>query len=139
MNRRTTITHEFVEHIPPVLEEGKLYISIPFTTAAHRCFCGCGMEVITPLTPTDWALIFDGETVSLDPSVGNWGFPCQSHYWIDRNKIVWARRWTREEIEAGRAEDRLAKQAFFEPGSGHERRPRRRWLGARPDREQRND
>lgn len=139
MNRRTTITHEFVEHIPPTLEEEKLYISISFATAAHRGFCGCGMEVVTPLTPTDWALIFDGETVSLDPSIGNWSFPCQSHYWIERNAVIWARRWSQEEIEAGRADDRHAKRTFFEPRSKDQPYSRRRWFGGLADRDQRRD
>jgi len=43
-----------------------------------------------PLGPTDWKLTFDGESVSLYPSVGNWNFPCQSHYWIQENKVRWA-------------------------------------------------
>jgi len=34
--------------------------------------------VVTPLSPTGWSLIFDGETVSLYPSIGNWNFPCRS-------------------------------------------------------------
>jgi Family of unknown function (DUF6527) len=109
MNSRETIRHEFVEFIPDALEEGALYVSIPYTTAAHLCACGCGHEVVTPLSPTDWQLIFDGETVSLKPSIGNWSFPCQSHYWIERNHIRWAPRWSREQIDAGREHDRLAK------------------------------
>ncbi|MFC4855982.1 DUF6527 family protein [Actinophytocola glycyrrhizae] len=24
---------------------------------------------------------FNGETVSLSPSIGNWSFPCRSHYY----------------------------------------------------------
>jgi hypothetical protein len=115
MKRVTALIHEFVEYIPRELEDGKLYVSIAFATAAHKCCCGCGSEVVTPLSPTDWSLIFDGETVSLDPSIGNWSFKCQSHYWIRRNRVDWARRWSRREIEAGRAHDRLAKQEYFEP------------------------
>src|SRR5437867_1481862 len=115
MKRITVLNHEFVEYIPKELEDGKLYVSITFATAAHKCCCGCGQEVVTPLSPTDWALIFDGERVSLDPSIGNWSFKCQSHYWIRRNRVEWARRWSGREIEAGRAHDRLAKQRYFEP------------------------
>ena len=115
MKHVTVLTHEFVEFVPENLEEGKLYVSVAFATAAHKCCCGCGREVVTPLSPTDWSLIFDGETVSLDPSIGNWSFKCQSHYWIRRNRVEWARRWSRREIEAGRAHDRQAKQEYFEP------------------------
>jgi hypothetical protein len=104
--KQTALKHEFVEYIPDVLQDGRLYISIRFATAVHKCCCGCGHEVVTPLSPRDWKLIFDGETVSLDPSIGNWSFPCQSHYWIRRNRIVSARRWTKNEIDAARADER---------------------------------
>ncbi len=89
-----TINHEFVDYIPDAIKEGTVYVCVPFATVVHRCCCGCGNEVVTPLSPTDWKLIFDGQSISLDPSVGNWSFPCQSHYWIRRNKVVWARRWS---------------------------------------------
>jgi hypothetical protein len=108
-----SISHEFVEFIPPNLKEGTIYVSIPFATAVHKCFCGCGQEVVTPLSPTDWKLIFDGVTVSLDPSIGNWSFNCQSHYWIKRNKAIWAHRWSEDEINAGRIHDRSAKEEYF--------------------------
>jgi hypothetical protein len=116
--RRTSLRHEFVRHIPESLEEGVLYISIEFATAMHKCFCGCGAEVATPLAPTQWKLIFDGETVSLDPSVGNWSYDCKSHYWIDRNRIVWARRWSRSEIECVRERERREKEEYFSGSSG---------------------
>jgi hypothetical protein len=111
---KTVLTYEFVESFPRELKEGMIYISIPFATAGHKCCCGCGREVITPLSPRDWSLIFDGQTVSLDPSIGNWSFPCQSHYWITRNEVRWARRWSQKEIHRGRKRDRLAKERFFE-------------------------
>ena len=68
------VRHEFVEFIPSTLNDGVLYISIPYATAVHKCCCGCGEKVVTPLTPTDWSLTFDGLTASLSPSIGNWGF-----------------------------------------------------------------
>jgi hypothetical protein len=111
--RRASLRHEFVRHIPERLEEGVLYISVEFATAMHKCFCGCGAEVATPLAPTQWKLIFDGETVSLDPSVGNWSYDCKSHYWIDRDRIVWARRWSEAEIERVRERERQEKEEYF--------------------------
>ena len=87
------ITHKFVDFIPEQIEEGILYVSIEYCTAIHKCVCGCGNEVVTPLSPTDWELIFDGKTVSLNPSIGNWNFECKSHYFITRNKIRHAKRW----------------------------------------------
>lgn len=116
MTRMTSVTHEFVEYIPEELTDGTIYVSIPFATAAHNCFCGCGRKVVTPLTPTDWRLVFDGDTVSLDPSIGNWSLPCQSHYWIVRNKVRWAGRWSKERVEAARSSDLELKEHYFSPG-----------------------
>ncbi len=112
------LTHEFVEFIPTELRDGILYVSVAYATATHRCCCGCGSEVVTPLTPTDWKMIFDGQTVSLDPSIGNWSFPCRSHYWVRRNRVRWAGSWSREEVEVGRARDRAAKARQFEADAG---------------------
>src|SRR6266581_997642 len=114
MTARRSLRHDFVDAIPDILDEGVLYASIKFATAIHLCCCGCRSEVVTPLSPTDWSLTFDGESVSLRPSIGNWSFPCQSHYWITRNKVAWARRWSQKEIERGRQRDRGAKQTYFE-------------------------
>jgi hypothetical protein len=105
-----SLGHEFVEFVPERLDEGVLYVSIEYATAAHKCACGCGNEVFTPLSPTDWSLIFDGDTVSLTPSIGNWSFECQSHYWVERSRIRWAPRWSKEQINQGRELDTLAKE-----------------------------
>jgi Family of unknown function (DUF6527) len=113
MNQEIVLRHEFVEFIPEELEQGTIYVSIRFATVSHLCCCGCGSKVVTPLRPTDWKLIFDGKTISLDPSIGNWSFACKSHYWIKRNKVVWAWQWSQEEIAAGRAHDSLAKEEYF--------------------------
>lgn len=114
MKRELMLTHKFVEYIPDKLENLTIYVSMAFATAAHKCCCGCGNEVITPLSPTDWKLIFDGQSISLDPSIGNWSYPCQSHYWIKRNRVKWAPRWSQKEINAGRAYDALAKDRYFD-------------------------
>jgi|SRR5271154_863253 len=71
-------------------------------------------RIVTPLSPTDWKLIFNGKTISLDPSIGNWGFECQSHYWIRNNRVRWAAQWSPEEIAAGRAHERFAKERYFD-------------------------
>ena len=105
--------HRFVEIIPDTIEDGVLYISLKYCTAIHKCVCGCGNEVVTPISPTDWKLIFDGKTVSLSPSIGNWNFNCQSHYWIKRNEIVYAREWDKEEIQFGRTNDEKRKAKYY--------------------------
>jgi hypothetical protein len=48
--------HKFVEFIPDELDTGVLYISTTYATVVHKCCCGCGNEVVTPLTPNDWQL-----------------------------------------------------------------------------------
>lgn len=106
---RASYTHEFVTAFPDQLGEGVLYVSVEFGTAAHRCFCGCGQEVYTRFSPRDWAMTFDGESVSIWPSIGNWSFPCQSHYVLKKGQVQWADRWSREMIEWGRAADRDRK------------------------------
>ncbi|MDB6026069.1 MAG: hypothetical protein JWM68_2292 [Verrucomicrobiales bacterium] len=86
-------SHKFVEFMPEKLEPGVIYVSLRFALVSHQCACGCGEEVVTPLSPKDWQLIFNGETISLYPSIGNWKFQCGSHYWIDQNRAVWASKW----------------------------------------------
>lgn len=108
-----TLTPKFVQRFPETLVDGELYVAMEYGTAAHNCCCGCGRKVVTPFGPTDWKLVYDGDTISLYPSIGNWSFPCQSHYWIRANKIRWAPRWSREEIEANRVRDRLRKDRYF--------------------------
>jgi Family of unknown function (DUF6527) len=107
------IKHEFVEFIPKVRQEGVLYVSIPYATAVHNCFCGCGLKVVTPISPVGWKLTFDGETVSLFPSIGSWSFPCRSHYFIRGDKAVWAEDMSSEDIEWDRARDRRARDLHF--------------------------
>ena len=103
MTRLKYLKHEFVTYIPEALDEGMLYVSIPFGTIVHQCCCGCGNEVVTPLDPDGWKMTFDGKAISLSPSIGNWGLDCQSHYWISRNKVCWARYRTVEARVSGRA------------------------------------
>jgi hypothetical protein len=116
MRQEKLLRHEFVEFIPDSehMEEQTLYVSMHFATVIHKCCCGCGKEVVTPLSPTDWKLIFDGKTISLDPSIGNWSFECQSHYWIRGSTVKWAQHWSWEEIATGRALDRFAKEIYFD-------------------------
>ncbi|WP_212750977.1 DUF6527 family protein [Pseudoalteromonas ruthenica] len=81
--------HKFVEFVPESVQPNTLYVSLEYGTAVHKCCCGCGEEVVTPLSPSDWKLIFDGESVSLMPSIGNWSFNCRSHYFIKNSNVAW--------------------------------------------------
>ena len=107
------LVHKFVKNIPDRLEDGVIYVSIEYATAIHKCCCGCGNEVVTPFSPTDWKITFDGKTISLYPSIGNWGLACQSHYWIVNNRVKWASRWSKEEIEFGRSNEKKDKDIYY--------------------------
>ncbi len=100
------ITPQFVELIPPEIQDGVLYISEKYAMAIHKCCCGCGMKVATSLTPARWQLRRDGDLVTLYPSIGNWDFPCRSHYWIRRNRVVWSGSMTQQEIRRVKERDR---------------------------------
>jgi hypothetical protein len=113
MKPDAVLAFEFVEFIPDDLQERTLYISIPHCTSVHRCCCGCGREVVTPISPTGWQLIFDGKTVSLYPSIGSWSLPCQSHYFITKNKVVWHRKWSEKQIEKGREGEAIARERYY--------------------------
>ena len=111
--RVARLAHRFVKHIPEVLDPGVLYVSMEYGTAAHSCCCGCSAEVITPITPTDWAMTFNGEAVSLWPSVGNWTLKCQSHYFIELGKVIEAAPWSDEMIEGARRHERSLKAQHY--------------------------
>lgn len=106
----------FVEFIPERLEPGRLYVSMEYGAVAHLCACGCDSKVNTPLTPTDWKLTYDGEAVTLTPSIGSWSLPCRSHYFVTANRIRWAEAWSDEQVRLNRASDQRAKQKYYEAG-----------------------
>lgn len=125
---------EFVQHLPDSLNEGVLYISEEFATAGHRCCCGCGEEVITPLNPAQWQLSKAGVGVSLYPSVGNWKFACRSHYWIKNGRVIEAGQMSEAAIDRVKKRDRKDKDAYIQ--SLNSAKPKHsilrrllRWLG----------
>lgn len=79
----------YVESIPEVIDDSKLYISETYGHITHKCLCGCGLKVEIPIQPewTDgWQLIkHDDGRISITPSISNYQFPCKSHYIITKN------------------------------------------------------
>lgn len=108
-----SITPIFVEFVPDKVEAGKLYISEQYGTAIHTCCCGCGEEVVTPLRPDRWQLIKNGGLVSLSPSIGNWDYACQSHYFIRDNRIVWAGKMSQQQIAKVQQRDNAATRLYI--------------------------
>jgi len=108
------VRHEFIALLPEKVEEGVLYVSLQYKNMVHLCFCGCGNQIVTPLSPTGWSMTFDGRSVSIYPSVGSWKLPCRSHYWIRKGLVEWAPDWADEMVEAGLANDRAAKCDYYQ-------------------------
>jgi hypothetical protein len=104
---------EYVEFMPRTIEQGVIYVSKKFKTATHLCCCGCGTKIVTPLRETEYRLREKDGQVSLSPSIGNWNHPCQSHYWIRNNDVIWAGAMSQAAIDRGRALDDDLKDAYF--------------------------
>jgi hypothetical protein len=113
MRSETEIEPVFVETFPDTLETAKLYVSIPHCVAAHSCACGCGEPVFTPISPVGWSIQFNGESISLYPSIGNWSLPCRSHYWIRNNRVEWSYRFNERDIKAVKERDLLSRERYF--------------------------
>lgn len=109
-----TIRPVFVESIPDRIDEGVLYISERYKTAIHKCCCGCGEDVVTPLSPADWAVRRSGNSVTLHPSIGNWSFSCRSHYWIRANRVIAAAAMSERQILAVKRRDGADKAAYIQ-------------------------
>ena len=86
----TTFDLELVHRVPEVPQSGILYACFDCNVIVHLCACGCGEKVVLPIDPDCWKVEYDGESLSLHPSIGNFQYPCKSHYWIRKNKVVWA-------------------------------------------------
>ncbi len=91
MNRIDYFEPYFCDSIPSELAPGVLYISMNGRLAMHLCPCGCGEVVVTSFAPGHWKLYFDGESVGMSPSIGNYNFKCQSHYFIRNNRVKWCK------------------------------------------------
>lgn len=86
---------EFVATRPEVIEDGTLYILPHYNCAIHKCMCGCGEIVVTPIDDTYgktsgfWGWSYNGRSASLAPSVGNFQFECRSHYFLQNGNVRW--------------------------------------------------
>jgi hypothetical protein len=94
MKRLDSLLPEFVDKIPDVITHGILYVCEKDNMSMHKCPCGCGVQIGTPIrsgfTNDNGKCTF----TSLNGSnlfFGN--FDCtRSHhpeYYITENKIQW--------------------------------------------------
>ena len=109
----TKLDHIFIDTVPDELDEGILYISLKYRVIIHSCCCGCKNKVVTPLSPARWKMTFDGKTITLYPSIGNWNSECQSHYWINKSEVELARKWSNEKIIKGKAYEREKREEYY--------------------------
>lgn len=108
-------TLSVVRRVPEQLEYGILYVCFECNVVVHLCACGCGEKVVLPLSPSCWSLEYDGESVSMGLSIGNYQMPCRSHYWIRHNKVLWVKD----------ADTRTGRQ---NTNTGIQAKPHRRWF-----------
>ena len=93
--KTTELIPVYINLLPEIIEEGKVFISKEYGVAIHLCACGCGEKTVMDLKPhwrDGWTLIENPDgTVSFSPSVGNFAGqnPYHAHYFIVNNKIVW--------------------------------------------------
>lgn len=81
---------EFVDTIPKTINEGILYICVNCNVIVHKCACGCGEKTVTPLDKNNgWIMKYDGQSVTLRPSIGNFNINCKSHYFITESRVDW--------------------------------------------------
>ena len=72
---------------PFAIEKGLVKAREPIT--AVRIYNTNTSKVIIEEVPcVNQSVKYDGETVSLSPSIGNFQFPCKSHYWIRENRVI---------------------------------------------------
>lgn len=85
--RKVEVIPVFVEFIPPKEEmlEAHIYISQVYETSIHLCLCGCKNQTVLPFSKGWWDMTINNEKVSFSPSIGNFQFPCNSHYIITNN------------------------------------------------------
>tara|TARA_R110002110_G_scaffold383342_1_gene594819 strand:+ start:475 stop:897 length:423 start_codon:yes stop_codon:yes gene_type:complete len=102
------------ELIPNKLSSGTLYVSKKYQTAVHLCCCGCKEEVVTPLSAVDWTFTIKQGGPSLSPSIGNWSFPCRSHYWVIGGRVQWAGDMSKTRIKKIQEADRQLKNSYIQ-------------------------
>ena len=101
-----TIEFKFMDDLPQneEMEENIIYVSLGDDTSKHLCMCGCKSVIVTPISPVEWQIIYNGK-YSLQPSIGNWQLYCKSHYWIKDEKVIWASKFSEEKIEKVKEQD----------------------------------
>lgn len=86
-----TVQHVELLKEDHIFEPGVVYVSLEYKTSIHSCLCGCGNEVVMPIdcitdgVDMGWTFTEKDGKASFTPSVGNYQFPCKSHYIMTDN------------------------------------------------------
>lgn len=113
--RQHDFVTQFVSRVPTTLEPGTLYICLECNVVIHLCPCGCGEKVVLPIAPDQWHFNYDGEGVTLSPSIGNFQFPCRSHYFIRNNRVI----WVPEDYSSSHKPQKKKKRHFWQHWRDH--------------------
>lgn len=86
-----TVTAVHVARLPDVddMKQGTVYICDEFLVTSHLCCCGCGERVVMSIDPLGWRYGEKDGKPTFAPSIGNFCFPCKSHYFIRNGEVVW--------------------------------------------------
>lgn len=130
MSRITEITYTFVDSAPETLRPGTMYISTMYRAIVHLCLCGCRERVVLNLDSRSdsWRFTYDGRSITIDPSVGNIGLPCRSHYIVRKNGVRWLPPLL--DVDPNVALELGSHQEGYRGGSRPKWLPR--WLARRP-------
>lgn len=115
MHDKQRLTPIFVKAIPDLenLKQGNLYISMKYGVVVNYCPCGCGDLSEFTLAPERWWLAYNGETVSLFPSIGNSRLKCRSHYWIESNRVRWCNPMSAAEAAAAQEREEYVRNQKY--------------------------
>ena len=89
MRRQKVLRPEFVQSIPTGSRKpGEIVVSCRYNVASFLCPCGCGAAMDIIFRPYRWRMEWDGEHLSICPSISSPRLACKSHYWITRNEVI---------------------------------------------------
>lgn len=108
---------ERVKLIPAKIEPGVFYFSEKYATSMHLCACGCGSDISLAISSAGWK-VTKSSALTLRPSVGNWSYPCRSHYLITDGRVEWANAMSAGAISMNRQRDDLLRDAVYSRPEG---------------------
>lgn len=94
------IKHIIVEEMPSYEDmlQDVIYVyyyDIDHGVSIHKCMCGCGEQTVMPFIKKGlninsnkvWVLNFINDKIDFEGSVGNYSYPCKSHYMIQKGQV----------------------------------------------------